>query len=182
MLDVMTTSTELRFRVSAIPPAVLDAVRRSGLDASGHPVEYLVAQGGEPLRCCLRDARAGEAAMLFGYAPPLPAASPYREIGAVFAHARPCEGPASDGYPRDWRGRQQVLRAYDRRGRIVDATRVHDGSDPERVIADMFADPEVVRIHSRNVAWGCYMFAVTRAGDASEAGHAGDGGDGGQVS
>jgi hypothetical protein len=161
----MTTSTHLRFRVSAIPQSVLDAVRRSGLDASGHPVEYLLARDGDPLRCCLRDARDGEEVMLFGYAPPLPAASPYRETGAVFAHARPCGGPASDGYPPDWRGRPQVLRAYDRRGRIHHTTRLHDGLDPESVIADMLADPEVVRIHSRNVAWGCYMFAVVRAAD-----------------
>jgi hypothetical protein len=158
-------ATDPTFRVTAIPPAVLDAVRGSGIDASGHPVECLVARDGDPLRCCLRDARAGEALVLFGYAPPLPAASPYRETGAVFAHARPCGGPTSDGYPPDWRGRPQVLRAYDRRGRIHDTTRLHDGGDPESVIVDMLADPEVVRIHSRNVTWGCYMFAVVRAGD-----------------
>ena len=49
------------------------------------------------------------------------------------------------------------------RGWIHDATRVHDGSDPEAVIADMLADPSVAEIHSRNIAWGCYMFRVTRA-------------------
>jgi hypothetical protein len=158
----MTPSTTIAYRVTPIPPAALEAVRRSRVDASGHPVEYLVAEGGEPLRCCLRDARPGEAAILFGYAPPLPATSPYREVGAVFAHAGDCAGPDSDGYPPDWRGRPQVLRSYDRRGRIHRTTRVHDGRDPERVIADMLADPEVVQVHSRNVAWGCYMFAVTR--------------------
>jgi Protein of unknown function (DUF1203) len=162
ILGFMTPSTTVAFRVTPIPAAALDAVRRSGIDASGHPVEYLVAEGGEPLRCCLRDARAGEPAILFGYAPPLPAASPYREVGAVFAHAETCAGPAWNGYPPDWRGRPQVLRSYDRRGRIHWTTRVHDGADPESVIADMLGDPEVVQVHSRNVAWGCYMFAVTR--------------------
>jgi hypothetical protein len=32
------------------------------------------------------------------------------------------------------------------------------------VIAELLADAGVVQIHSRNVAWGCYMFTVTRAG------------------
>ncbi|NYV74697.1 DUF1203 domain-containing protein, partial [Streptomyces sp. UH6] len=55
-----------------------------------------------------------------------------------------------------------VLRAYDARGRIHDATTVHDGTDPEAVIAAQFAHREVVQIHSRNIAWGCFMFRVTR--------------------
>jgi hypothetical protein len=147
------------FQIHALPAGLLDVVRAGAHD---RPVERLVAAGGEPLRCCLRDARPGEEALLFGYEPPLPD-SPYREAGAVFAHAGPCGGPSADDvYPADWRGRAQVLRAYDRRGWIHDATRTHDGTDPETVIAAMLTDPEVAVIHSRNIAWGCYMFAVTR--------------------
>jgi hypothetical protein len=153
------TITTTGFRIHALPAELLDDVRAGAYE---RPVERLVADGGEPLRCCLRDSRPGEEALLFGYEPPLPD-SPYRETGAVFAHAAPCAGPAADdAYPADWRGRAQVLRAYDRHGWIHDATRTHDGGDPEAVIAAMLADPEVVLIHSRNIAWGCYMFAVTR--------------------
>jgi hypothetical protein len=57
-----------------------------------------------------------------------------------------------------------VLRAYDDRGWIHDATTVHDGENPEAVIAAMLAEPGVVEIHSRNIAYGCYMFAITGAG------------------
>ena len=162
----MTSTTTTVFQVHALPAAVLDAVRATGLDVSGHPVEHLSASGGEPLRCCLRNAEPGEHAILFGYEPPIPA-SPYREIGPVFAHAQRCAGPDQvAGYPADWRGRPQVLRAYDRRGWMHAATQVHDGSDPEAVITSMLADPEVAFVHSRNVAAGCYMFAVTRAASA----------------
>jgi hypothetical protein len=42
---------------------------------------------------------------------------------------------------------------------------VHDGRDPEAVIAALLADPEVAQVHSRNVAWGCYMFTIIRAGE-----------------
>jgi hypothetical protein len=157
----MTTATA--FQVHALPAEALDAVRISGVDVSGHPVERLLTAGGEPLRCCLRNAEPGEQAMLFGYEPPIPA-SPYREIGAVFAHAQSCDGPPSSaGYPADFRGKPQVLRAYDRRGWIHNSTRVHDGTDPETVITEMLADPDVAQIHSRNVAYGCYMFSVSRA-------------------
>lgn len=158
----MTVTSSAAFRIHPIPAEPLDDVRAGGVDASGHPVERITAEGGEPLRCCLRDAMPGEKLLLFGYRPPLPA-SPYREIGAVLAHAEPCAGPADvSRYPQDWRGRPQVLRAYDERGRIHDATIVHDGRHPERVIAELLAEPDVVQIHSRNVAWGCYMFTITR--------------------
>jgi hypothetical protein len=37
---------------------------------------------------------------------------------------------------------------------------VHDGSDPESAIAEVLAASGVVEVHSRNIAHGCYMFAV----------------------
>jgi hypothetical protein len=150
------------FTVHAIDPAHLESVRSTGTDVSGNPVEPVTAGGGEPLRCCLRDAADGERLILFGYEPKLPT-SPYREIGAVFAHADPCPGPEVAGYPPQWRGRPQVLRAYDERGWIHPATRTHDGSDPESQLADILSDPAVVRIDSRNIAYGCFMFTITRA-------------------
>jgi hypothetical protein len=150
------------FEIHALPADVLANVRAGGVGAAGVPVERVVAIGGEPVRCCLRDAAPGEEMLLFGYEPALPA-SPYREVGAVYVHAAACAGtPAPDRYPPDWYGRPQVLRAYDKRGWIHPATRVHDGTQPEAVIAEMLADPAVELIHSRNIAYGCYMFAVTR--------------------
>jgi uncharacterized protein DUF1203 len=150
------------FVITPIAPERLETVRASGRDASDNPVVPAVAEGGEPLRCCLRDAEPGERLILFNYEPVIPA-SPYREVGAVFAHAEGCGGPAFEGgYPPAWRGRRQVLRAYDARGWIHFSSRDHDGTDPETVIARILAHPEVVEIHSRNVVYGCYMFTVSR--------------------
>lgn len=162
MIEHMTTTRTTAFTVIPLPVGLLDAVRSSGLDTSGNPVQHVVAGGGEPIRCCLRNAREGESLILFGYEPKIPA-SPYREIGAVFAHTQACPGPEhTDAYPADWHGKPQVLRAYDERGWIHPATTVHDGSDPEAAIAAILADPKVTQLHSRNIAYGCYMFAVTR--------------------
>jgi hypothetical protein len=158
----MTTWLAQAFRIAALPAEVLDRVRVEPIDATGSEVVDLRAGGGEPLRCCLRDARPGEVLVLFRYAPPH-TAGPYREVGPVFAHAHDCGGyDGTGGYPADWLTRPQVLRAYDDRGRIHEATRVHDGTDPEREIAEVLAQPGVVAVHSRNVAHGCFMFAVTR--------------------
>ncbi|WP_331770732.1 DUF1203 domain-containing protein (plasmid) [Embleya sp. NBC_00888] len=158
----MTTTADTRtFVVRAIPAELLASVRATGLDVSGHPVESHTAGGGEPLRCCLRDAEPGERLMLFGYEPPLPA-SPYREIGPVFAHAHACPGPSTDAYPPQWRSRPQVFRAYDARGRIHPTSRVHDTDNPEPALAEILADPEVTEIHCRNITYGCYMSTIVR--------------------
>ena len=154
-------TTTIAYRISALSPAVLDEAR------AGRATERHCASGGEPLRCCLRDAAAGEGLLLFNYEPPLPA-SPYREKGAVFAHAAPCGGPADDlPYPGDWYGRPQVLRAYDSAGRIHPASRQHDGGDPVAALTAVLAEPGVVLVHSRNVVYGCYMFSVLPTGAAS---------------
>jgi uncharacterized protein DUF1203 len=154
--------TSTAFRIHALAPELLERVRATGLDASGNPVARVTAQGTEPLRCCLRNARPGEALILFGHEPPI-GASPYREVGAVFACAEPCPGFADpSSYPAAWHGKPQVVRSYDQRGWIHEAL-VHDGQDPEAAIARLLADPEAVQVHSRNVAYGCFMFRVTRA-------------------
>ena len=155
------TTTASKFVIESIPESVIDLARSALEDTDGGPSVVVVAGGGEPLRCCLRNATVGEMLILFSYEPPLPS-SPYQEKGAVFAHASACERAADPRvYPHAWRGRPQVLRAYDRRGWIQTA-RVHDGSSPETEIGAVLEDPSVVEIHSRNVAYGCYMFTVKR--------------------
>jgi hypothetical protein len=147
--------------ITALPAALLAEIR------ADLAVERHTARGGEPLRCCLRDARTGEVLVLFSYEPPLPE-SPYREIGAVFAHAGACAGPADQhAYPTDWYGRPQVLRAYDGNGRIHPASRMHDGRDPEAAITAALSEPGVVEVHSRNIEYGCYMFTVKPVRPAS---------------
>ncbi|MGI9157794.1 MAG: DUF1203 domain-containing protein [Marmoricola sp.] len=157
------TGTTHPFHLHTVDPEAIAAARSTGRDYSGDPVARLDTKGGEPLRCCLRNAQPGEQALLLGYRPPLPP-SPYVETGAVFVHAAECPGPhPTTRYPADWLGKPQVLRAYDDRGWIHPASRTHDGADPESAISDVLAQPGVVEVHSRNIVYGCFMFSATRS-------------------
>ena len=148
--------------ILAIPAAQLDGIRAAGRDVAGNGYRPTVDRaGGSPLRCCLRLFRPGEQVALIAYRP-AGTAGAYAEIGPVFVHAAACDGyPADGGWPPEYRDRQQVLRAYDDRGRICDALLV-DGADAETGIAKLLADPANVVVHSRNVLYGCYMFAISR--------------------
>lgn len=145
-----------------VPSDAIDRARAAAAPPSAPPVARVTATGGEPLRCCLTNAAAGDALILFNYEPVLPP-SPYQERGAVFAHATPCHATLDPrAYPAEWLGRPQVLRAYDERGWIHSAS-VHDGTSPGAAIRAAFSDPAVVEVHSRNVAYGCFMFSMRRA-------------------
>jgi hypothetical protein len=148
-------------RYEAIPATELDPVRTAGRDEAGNPVQDQVsAVGGEPLRCCLRQARPGEMMLLIAYTPPGTSGA-YAERGPVFIHAERCPGYLTPhAYPPELVGRPQVVRAYNRQGAIADGVLVADGRQAQEVIAALLARPEVELVHLRNVGYGCYNFAV----------------------
>jgi hypothetical protein len=144
----------------AIPAAELAEIRAAGRDEAGNSLTVQADNGGSPVRCCLRETRPGERVMLIAYTPPGTAGA-YAERGPVFVHADPCEGyPTPRRYPPGLRHRMQVVRAYDRQGRIADGVLAADGLQAEAVIAEMLARPDVELVHLRNVGYGCYNFAV----------------------
>jgi Protein of unknown function (DUF1203) len=145
----------------AIPPGELDAVRAAGRDEAGNMLKAQASRdGGEPLRCCLRTARAGERLLLMAYSPPGTAGA-YAERGPVFVHADRCGGYRTPGaYPPELADRQQVVRAYDGEGRIADGVLVADGRQAQQVISELLARPGIELVHLRNVGYGCYNFAV----------------------
>jgi hypothetical protein len=153
------------FVVSPIDPTRLEAMRRGRMDDAGEPFEVFDASAdGAPLRCCLREARSGDRLALIAYRPDGPSGA-YRELGPVFVHGDPCAGYAEKhSYPAGFRHRSQILRAYGDDGRIVGGLLV-EGVDAETGIRQLFAGPEVAFLHSRNVIYGCYMFAVHRVSE-----------------
>jgi hypothetical protein len=155
-----TTAGTGALTFDAIPAAELAEIRAAGRDEAGNSLTVQADNGGSPVRCCLRETRPGERVMLIAYTPPGTAGA-YAERGPVFVHADPCEGyPTPRRYPPGLRHRMQVVRAYDRQGRIADGVLAADGLQAEAVIAEMLARPDVELVHLRNVGYGCYNFAV----------------------
>ena len=155
-----TTAGTGALTFEAIPAAELAEIRAAGRDEAGNSLTVQADNGGSPVRCCLRETRPGERVMLIAYTPPGTAGA-YAERGPVFVHADPCEGyPTPRRYPPGLRHRMQVVRAYDRQGRIADGVLAADGLQAEAVIAELLARPDVELVHLRNVGYGCYNFAV----------------------
>jgi hypothetical protein len=158
---VARTPGEGRLIFEPIPPATLEKIRAAGADDAGNRLTVQAdTGGGSPLRCCLRESAPGERVLLIAYTPPGTRGA-YAERGPVFVHAEPCGGYLTpQEYPPGLNHRQQVVRAYDRDGRIADGVLVQDGEHAMTVIRELLARPDVTLVHLRNVGYGCYNFAV----------------------
>jgi hypothetical protein len=158
----MTTTTR-QPTVHAIEPARLDAIRAAGEDDGGNPFTPYAATGeGEPLRCCLRFARAGEPIALISYAP-FEARSPWREVGPVYVHAKGCAGPDGSGVPGGLSRGPLLLRTYRSDGSMdYDHNTLVGAEDVEPMLADLLAGPDVATVHVRTVRHQCFLYAVTR--------------------
>jgi hypothetical protein len=158
-----------------IAPDVAEQLRDRD-DSGSARMPAVDAQGGAPLRCCLRRSRVGEAIVLVSYAPLRrwaieTSADPcaYDEVGPVFIHARRCEGPAREGFPGEVASSLRVYRAYDKGGRIlggvlVDPAPGYAQEVAEAALHDLFSDPSAELVHVRAVEFGCFQFEVRRPG------------------
>jgi hypothetical protein len=157
--------TGTSFRVTALDADELDEIRSRGVDAFGNAISISVdEEGGAPVRCCLTEAQPGERIALIAHRP-FGSGGPFAEVGPVYVHAERCPGyQERHAYPAGFRHRAQVFRAYGHDGTIVDAE-MAAGDDAEDAIGRLLARPEVAFLHSRNVLYGCYMFAIERDGD-----------------
>ncbi|WP_313165605.1 DUF1203 domain-containing protein [Massilia oculi] len=161
----MTTPSPslLPIRIAPLSDTFLARVR-AGADDQGQPVERHVAQGGEPLRDCLRRAVPGEAILLASYCP-FTVAGPYKEYGPIFVSASPQPAPRRDALPVDgeqpYLGASFVLRAYSREERIVDAT-LTTASSASHDLDAFLAREDVAFVLARFAAYGCYALRVER--------------------
>jgi hypothetical protein len=156
--------TAKRLLVQAISPERLAVVRAEGTDGHGNQLQAFAASGqGEPLRCCLRYARAGEQIALMSYAP-FDHPSVWTEVGPVYVHAASCAGyPRTGTLPDELRTGPRVLRAYERDDTMNydHNTVVTDDADLEPVLVRLLGEPDVSTVHVRTLAPQCFLYAVT---------------------
>jgi hypothetical protein len=171
--DAPGAATTATFEVRAIDPSVLARLRVA--DDAGHAPRLVTeGAGGSPLRCCLRTSRPGERIGLVSYAPLRQWAGeagadpgPYDEVGPVFIHPEPCDGPEGTGYPDEFIGWQRMFRSYRADGsillgRLAPASELGDKAAAHRLLGEIFTDPEVAVVHARAVEFGCFTFEIRR--------------------
>ena len=157
------TTTKQRVSVHAISPRRLSAVRTTGQDGHGNPVAAYRATGGEPLRCCLTCATAGETIALISYAP-FEHPSPWREVGPIYIHAEACDGYGTGAeLPSQLRSGPRLLRTYhaDDTMNYAHNTLVEDGEDIEARLTELLSLSDVAMVHVRTVLPQCFLYAVT---------------------
>jgi len=161
----MTTTTDSTrtLTVHPIDPSRLDAVREAGTDGWGNAFTPFTATGdGEPLRCCLRFARAGEPIALISFAP-FTEPSVWREVGPVYVHAERCDGYGERWLPDELRRGPRVLRTYRADGSMnYEHNTLVGDEDVEPVLHRLLDHSDVAVVHVRTVLPQCFLYAVTR--------------------
>ncbi|MFJ5728285.1 DUF1203 domain-containing protein [Streptomyces paradoxus] len=160
----MTTTT--LYTARPIAPRALGELRTT--DDAGRPTApFTDTEGGAPLRCCLRRSEPAERIALVSYAPlrrwaAETGAAPgaYDEVGPVFIHAEPCEGPAGDVLP--FTGAHRTVRRYSGRGHILGGRLVQEPDALGQALTEAFDDPAVALVHVRAVEYGCFLYEVRR--------------------
>jgi hypothetical protein len=131
--------------------------------ATHHAMRMLVThKPGFPCRISLADAEVGEEVLLVHYEHQ-PADSPFRASHAVFVRPHVIEAtPRVDEVPEMLRSRMLSLRAFDRKGMMVEAD-LADGDALEVAIEAMLLRQEAEYIHIHFAKPGCYAARVDRA-------------------
>ena len=147
-----------------IDPARLAAMRATGSDEFANPWTKRVAEGWEPLRCCLRRPLPGEEIALICFTP-WTEPSPWAEAGPVFVHHAACAGyDDTSRYPEAFRESPSIVNPFDRTGARAyeHITFVEPHEDHEAAVREVLAAPGVAFAHVRSATAGCFTFAVRR--------------------
>lgn len=149
----------------AINPERLAGMRERGADEFGNPWTLRVAEGWEPLRCCLTKAGEGERIALICYTP-WTESSPWAEAGPVFVHFGPCAGFEDTGeYPEAFQRTKSMLNPFDREGARAyeHITFVGPEDDHDAAVRRILDQPDVAYLHVRSATAGCFTFEVRPA-------------------
>ena len=147
--------------LSADSFAHLFSLNDEELDSRGIVVRHAREGDRFPCRVSLRDARAGERALLLNYEHQT-AATPYRSSYAIFVIAGAEQADlAPDELPEVFNGRPLAVRAFSAAGMLVEAG-LGIGAEVRPVIERLLLNPDVAYLHVHNAMHGCYSARVDR--------------------
>jgi hypothetical protein len=164
----MKTSFLSGLKIEAIPNDVIDQVRSTDRDVSDHRPAHLKAKGGEPLRCCLRNAKDGEDILLFGTSRLCRMRVPTgRSVLSMRTPLNASVGAPTVGVRRTGTGGPRSCARMTGQGGYIRRRRRTTGEIPSRQsrqfsLTQRSSRYTVVTSHSRNIAYGCFMFVVRR--------------------
>ncbi|HET8756356.1 MAG TPA: DUF1203 domain-containing protein [Solirubrobacteraceae bacterium] len=143
---------------------IVHAMPAGAADPCSAATRAVVAEGREPCRRCLRNARTGENLLLIPYDPFL-VRSPYTGEGPVYVHADGCDEHRAepDVLPEQVDApRQFSVRAYDADAMLLDAAVVPAGELAATARALLGTGAEF--LHAHFAGPGCFAFRIDRAG------------------
>ena len=152
------------FQVLGLPAASFERFYgKSDAELAAQGIQVAVADEHPsfPCRVTLRDAPVGTRMLLLNFEHQ-PAATPYRSSHAIYVEDGAREfRPAAGEVPDSLRIRLLSVRAFDKKGMMVDAD-VTPGKDAPAVFERMLAAPEVAYLQVHNAKRGCYAARVER--------------------
>lgn len=153
----------MSIRFAALDSAIVENLRRGGMDANGQLPEVAVSDGkGVPCRHCLTHVQAGERYLILAHRP-FPEPQPYAEVGPIFVHADDCPQGGGSDTPRMLASPQYIVRGYSDRHRIVYGTgRVVPTPSIGEAAAQLLADTAIAYVHVRSASNNCYQCRVER--------------------
>lgn len=150
---------------TGLPATEVAAIRATGLDAYGNPLEHHVSDGdGVPCRHCLRQVQAGKCYVVLAHRP-FATRNPYAETGPIFLCAEPC-APAAPGpdLPPMLASARYIVRGYstDERivygtGQVVPTERIAD------VAADLLDHAGIAFVDVRSASNNCFQCRIVAA-------------------
>ncbi|SFM45173.1 DUF1203 domain-containing protein [Shimia aestuarii] len=156
----------MSIQFQALPTDTVTAIRTTGLDAHGHPVERHRSDGGAyPCRHCLGETPPGQDYLILAHRP-FQRLHAYTETGPIFLCADACTRAApSPHVPAILKSPSYILRGYDAKERIIYGT---GQVTPTNLIADyatqLLALADIAFVDVRSAANNCFQCRVVRAG------------------
>jgi hypothetical protein len=147
-----------------LPAAEVAAIRASGIDAYGNPVERSLCEGpGHPCRACLTETAAGQPFLTLAHRP-FEEQNPFTETGPIYL-CESCAGtPPSATLPAILSAPSHIVRGYSVDERIVYGTgQVTPTAEISTYAASLLARDDIAFVDVRSASNNCFLCRIKPA-------------------